>query len=278
MSEEKPEFWSGHNPVIWGLGISFLLGCLVVFLGLQLGADGRTRYVEFLGSPPNAIGDTLAGIFAPLAFIWIVVTVFLQSHELSEQKKELSLTRDELKLAREAQEAQLKVMQKQADIFDDEKMRRDEDAERRYIDRLIKSFVETIRYSEVLSMEIHPVLREGNGEHYLKKWTLVPLGALDMGFEAAFLLYSRMIINSATVLTELEGIEPLHFRHNADIDGARRTVFLEEISKLKYFCQEATAARQRSSTIETILLSHLNLEKLHFALVSIDATMRAKFI
>jgi hypothetical protein len=138
VSEKKPKFLTYTNPVVWGLGLTVSLGVLVLFLGAQHSPDGRTRYLEFLSSPPNAIGDTLAGIFAPLAFIWIVVTVFLQSHELSEQRKELSLTRDELKLAREAQEHQLKVMQKQADIFESEKRQRDQYEAREVVEALLK--------------------------------------------------------------------------------------------------------------------------------------------
>ncbi len=151
MTNDKPKFLSFSNPVAWGIGLTMLLACLVTFLGIQIGPDGKTRYKEFLGSAPNAIGDTLAGIFAPLAFIWIVVTVFLQSQELREQRKELELTRAELKLARKAQEEQLKVMQAQADIFRDEKLRRDQEVSRRYLDQLLislRGIVVTHKFSQ----------------------------------------------------------------------------------------------------------------------------------
>lgn len=137
MREEESNIGWLRNPITWGIFLTFLLGCLVVYLGFMLGTDGKPRYVEFLNGQPNTIGDTLAGIFAPLAFIWIVVTVFLQSHELREQRKELSFSREELKLAREAQEAQLQVMQKQADIFADEKRRRDQAVAHHYVESLL---------------------------------------------------------------------------------------------------------------------------------------------
>ncbi len=38
----------------------------------------------------NELGDFLAGAFAPLAFLWLVITVFLQSKELAAQREELS--------------------------------------------------------------------------------------------------------------------------------------------------------------------------------------------
>ncbi|MEQ8326523.1 MAG: hypothetical protein RLO08_13185 [Parvibaculaceae bacterium] len=37
----------------------------------------------------NEIGDFLAGVFAPLAFLWLIAAVFLQREELSAQRKEL---------------------------------------------------------------------------------------------------------------------------------------------------------------------------------------------
>lgn len=48
--------------------------------------------------PPNKLnewGDFAAGAFAPLAFLWLVVAVVLQSSELREQREELRLTRQE---------------------------------------------------------------------------------------------------------------------------------------------------------------------------------------
>lgn len=37
----------------------------------------------------SELGDTLAGIFAPLAFVWLAGTVFIQSQELRAQREEL---------------------------------------------------------------------------------------------------------------------------------------------------------------------------------------------
>jgi uncharacterized membrane protein YciS (DUF1049 family) len=152
VSEIQTRFVRYTNPVVWGLCLTILLGLLVAFLAVQLGPDGSNQFSTFLSSPPNAIGDTLAGIFAPLAFIWIVVTVFLQSQELREQRAELSLTRQELKLAREAQEKQLAVMQIQADIFADEKRQRDEVAADAHVNELVESLVDEFSKGDFASL------------------------------------------------------------------------------------------------------------------------------
>lgn len=56
----------------------------------------------------NEWGDYLAGVFAPLAFLWLIAAVVLQSRELAAQREELNLTRQEMK-------DQRKVMKEQAD-------------------------------------------------------------------------------------------------------------------------------------------------------------------
>ncbi len=39
--------------------------------------------------PMNELGDALAGVFAPLAFLWLVIGYWMQSEELRLQRKEL---------------------------------------------------------------------------------------------------------------------------------------------------------------------------------------------
>jgi hypothetical protein len=50
---------------------------------------------------PNEFGDFLAGVFAPLAFLWLAVAVFVQREELSLQRVELEHNRNALKLQAE---------------------------------------------------------------------------------------------------------------------------------------------------------------------------------
>ena len=63
----------------------------------------------------NVLGDFFAGIFTPLAFLWLVVGYFLQKEELSLQNQELGLQREELKEARRALGSQAKIMEERAE-------------------------------------------------------------------------------------------------------------------------------------------------------------------
>lgn len=65
--------------------------------------------------PLNEIGDFLAGAFAPLAFLWLVVTVLVQAQELREQRKEVRLSRKEFELNRQVAEETRKEIAAQAE-------------------------------------------------------------------------------------------------------------------------------------------------------------------
>jgi len=64
-------------------------------------ADAECLGGYFPCMPLGEIGDSLAGIFAPLAFLWLVAAVLVQSQELQEQRKELKLKRTEFELTRD---------------------------------------------------------------------------------------------------------------------------------------------------------------------------------
>lgn len=85
--------------------------------------EGNFSEVWLACRKSNEIGDFLAGVFAPLAFLWLVVTVLIQSAALKKQSDELELTRaeqvlirNELKLTRAATEAQLEETRKNLDL------------------------------------------------------------------------------------------------------------------------------------------------------------------
>ncbi|MCP8884120.1 hypothetical protein NIM87_11450 [Devosia sp. XJ19-1] len=56
--------------------------------------DGQELIDRLACLEPNAIGDTSAGAFAPVAFIWLVTAVLLQRSELAAQRQELKDSRE----------------------------------------------------------------------------------------------------------------------------------------------------------------------------------------
>jgi hypothetical protein len=57
------------------------------------------KILEIKALSLNEIGDFLAGLFAPLAFLWIIVTVYMQKVELSQNTAALEQQAEELRSA-----------------------------------------------------------------------------------------------------------------------------------------------------------------------------------
>ncbi|WP_322883030.1 hypothetical protein U8C37_03190 [Sinorhizobium medicae] len=79
------------------------------------GADWLSTFV--LCRDPNEIGDTLAGVFAPLAFILLGAAVVIQSRELRAQQHEMAESRKVFKEQRDLMEAQILESKRSADLF-----------------------------------------------------------------------------------------------------------------------------------------------------------------
>jgi hypothetical protein len=153
MQEEKPKRWWQIEPTTWGWLITFgIVGCFLwlffrhtcrpsMIIEAEV-CEPKWRYL--LQAPPNEIGDTVAGIAGSLAFVWIVIAVFLQSRELGAQREELAMTRDELKGIKEAQQLQLGVLQSQADIFRDEQRQRTESRAEQYLNQLLVTLMNNL--------------------------------------------------------------------------------------------------------------------------------------
>lgn len=118
---------------IWATVAVF--GFVIVVGGFEHCPDGvvtncPNKFQLLLQAPPNEVGDTLAGFAGTLAFLWIIVTVMLQSKELAAQRQELSLSRKEsAKMA--------SALKDQADIFKDEKKQRAEIAAKEVFENLL---------------------------------------------------------------------------------------------------------------------------------------------
>lgn len=133
------------NPVFWGSLASLIVVVAAVFLGFgeTCAATGecQQRFSAFLSATPNEIGDTLAGFAGTLAFVWIIVTVLLQSRELAAQREELNLTRREFQKMAEAQAEQVSILKAQATIFEGEQKQRDETRAENLLNEKLQSLV-----------------------------------------------------------------------------------------------------------------------------------------
>ncbi|HFE9908095.1 hypothetical protein Q5X71_16625 [Acinetobacter baumannii] len=84
--------------------ISTILYLVMVFLFLYIGMD-RMRNLK-----PNEWGDFFAGIFSPLAFLWLIFGYYQQGQELKQNTNALNLQAKELKLSNLALKQQVLEM------------------------------------------------------------------------------------------------------------------------------------------------------------------------
>jgi hypothetical protein len=109
--------------VIWGGAIAtalwfFALAALLA--GSPRCADAASGWwgAQFLSCrSANELGDFLAGAFAPVAFLWLVLAVFLQRSELGLQRKELKEARAVATKGAEAANSQAKAAEAQAKLL-----------------------------------------------------------------------------------------------------------------------------------------------------------------
>jgi hypothetical protein len=90
-------FWGWVLTALWAAGVA-------AYVALGVGVS------DFLALDPNAVGDFFAGVFAPLAFLWLVIGYFQQGAELRENTKALADQVQEAKKAAEQAEIQAKAL------------------------------------------------------------------------------------------------------------------------------------------------------------------------
>lgn len=73
------------------------------------------RYSEFQALELNALGDFFAGVFGPVAFLWLVIGYFQQGAELKQNNEALKLQAEELRNAVEQQRKLVGVTTRQVE-------------------------------------------------------------------------------------------------------------------------------------------------------------------
>lgn len=112
----------------------------------------------------NELGDFLAGASAPLAFIWLVAAVLIQSDELREQRRELELTRKSVDNNREVMKAQAEEARRQAEyigeqtgLLKQENQARKDAARSRVFDTALTRLAGTLRIGQTaLNVRLTP--------------------------------------------------------------------------------------------------------------------------
>ncbi|KQV27853.1 hypothetical protein ASC97_05675 [Rhizobium sp. Root1203] len=109
---------SGRSIVMFIAG-SLTVGLLVgaAFLGWKAHPGACSEGGTYACMTAADWGNFFAGVFAPIAFIWLVAAVWIQSQELAEQREELRLTRLEFEENRTVMQEQANEARRQAEFI-----------------------------------------------------------------------------------------------------------------------------------------------------------------
>ncbi|WP_270725710.1 putative phage abortive infection protein [Shimia sp. Alg240-R146] len=103
MRNTPPKHVWKSGPMVLGYVLTILIGLFWAFSFVHIGSSDSecaSNFCVLWNSAPNEIGDSFAGLFGSLAFVWIVVTVLIQSLELREQRLEFSNMTSQMELQR----------------------------------------------------------------------------------------------------------------------------------------------------------------------------------
>ena len=91
--------------ILFGLALTTLwLGLALAYIAFVIGWHG------FVGLPPSELGSFIEGAVAPLAFLWLVLGMFLQQTELAENSRALALQSEALQKSAEQAEIQARAI------------------------------------------------------------------------------------------------------------------------------------------------------------------------
>lgn len=192
-------------PFLVGLVITLAVLGLAVWslsVGEVCNADGSciSKWGKLKASPPNEIGDALAGFAGTLAFVWLIVTVWLQATELREQREEFEKMAD-------AQEAQVGLLVKQGEIFADEQRQRDESRAENLFDEKLNSLIiaisETMEQGLRWSFSNAPIDDEYGNNGQIISWTIGNRQDESLVIDDAIIAIRRRLIGSHEHLWEL---------------------------------------------------------------------------
>lgn len=93
----------------WRVGFGLLATGGWLALGLAYIAHG-VGFDAFAASPVAELGEFLDGAFAPLAFLWLVLGLFMQQSELAENNRAISRQYDVMRHAAEQAEVQARAI------------------------------------------------------------------------------------------------------------------------------------------------------------------------
>lgn len=250
MSEKKKHRVWKEPAFLLGVVLTVVISALFAYslFCLPVVAEEQSytsKWAYLKTASPNEIGDTLAGVAGSLAFVWIVVTVWLQATELREQRVEFE------KMA-EAQGDQVDLLVKQGKIFEDEQRQR---MERQAHDKLDEQLI-----SLCVLLAEHPKvawsIATGNDKPMdaFRTESLLPITVNPEIIHLELPRVARRFSKSLVALrnaADTGGFNPEHEFPKSPLRGFGLSTALEDLSNTKEDLSEAQRIRFDRLRIES---------------------------
>jgi len=261
----KRQFWLEPAFVVGVLLTILVIGTfLLLMFEFPVETGGKefsSKWNYLKAAPPNEIGDSLAGFAGSLAFIWIVVTVWLQAQELREQRIEFSKMAD-------AQSAQVDILQKQGEIFQEEQKQRREDKTKEELNQLVATLISGT--SEV-AHGVGLVVEKGN---YLKR---IPQGMVHPAGHQRQIRFLTGVDYSAedeALLSDIASALDYGVYLIEELNSFRESVIAmsygaRTCEKLAVICRRIISLENRLSEAERVRLERLKVTKIEGNLVKL---------
>lgn len=261
-------------PIWVGSGLTLLLIGGVVLSGFGSVCDDSgsclSRWQILQNAPSNEIGDTLSGIGSALAFIWLVMTAWMQSQELREQRKELRQQRKEWEKISAAQDAQVEILERQGDIFADEMKHRSEIRARDELGERILHIHEILMNIDSISFWYWDKYEKSGMDHFLSFF--ISFVNVSGSADDIFLILANRIDEA------IQGIDirDVTFHADADFFEAQR-----KVGEFKEILDQVALLKNQLSADQLVRLKRLGfgrcrdaIDRLEFAMKSNDLSVR----
>lgn len=186
------------------------VGATIIYLVVIIRWIGTERLVVFLKTDElNAFGDFLAGVFAPLAFLWLTAAVITQRQELNE-------TRDQFEENQKVVDAQMKTIKAQNKLLSVQHTQAQESAKQTYKLNLFDKRFEI--YEEMVALGHRLQAQSISHEHVGSLHSIRQKSRFVFGLEVESYL-GGVLSDMIEHVEDREKIDRLRFTRNS-INGA----------------------------------------------------------
>ena len=186
----------------------------------------------------NELGDFFAGAFAPVAFIWLVAAVLIQSQELRAQREELEQNREVMMAQAAEARKQAEYIGEQTELFKEEKRARDAEMAAQIFDASIGNLAMALRSNpffaseqtenEMIGHRINSCIEKSTENHLMIRKVTALLSELNGYFEQSSSAVTMVNPNEFVVVLKAGNAAVVQYsklpeiaKINADSSGLR---------------------------------------------------------